>query len=58
MVQFEISFEKKLNPDRKVKLGIAGNPENLSCIWAGPSLLSLVSGENMVRMWNLQCDEN
>lgn len=45
-------------PDRKVKLAVAGNPEFLNTIWAGNGLLATVSGENMIRMFNIEQDEN
>jgi len=37
---------------------VAGNPEELEAIWAGQGLLAYVSGENMIRLWNLEVDEN
>lgn len=45
-------------PDKKVKLAVAGNPEYLSTIWAGQGLLATVSGENMIRLLNIEQDEN
>jgi len=45
-------------PDRKVKLAVAGNPDFLNTIWAGQSLMATVSGENMIRMFNIETDEN
>ena len=33
-------------------------PEYLSTIWAGNGLLATVSGENMIRMLNIEQDEN
>ena len=45
-------------PDRKVKLAVAGNPEFLNTIWAGQGLMATVSGENMIRMFNIESDEN
>ena len=58
MVQFRVSPNEKLVPSRKVKLTVAGNPEKISTIWGGPGLLATVSGENMVRLWNLERDVN
>lgn len=58
LVQFRVSPNEKLVPTRKVKLTIAGNPENISTIWGGPGLLVTVSGDNMVRLWNLERDAN
>lgn len=58
LVQFKLNLSEKLVPDRKVKLAVAGNPEYLSTIWAGNGLLATVSGENMIRMFNIEQDEN
>jgi len=41
-----------------VKLAVAGNPEFLNTIWAGSGLMATVSGENMIRMFNIETDEN
>ena len=41
-----------------MKLTIAGNPDRISTIWGGPGLLVTVSGENMIRLWNLEHDKN
>ena len=46
-------------PDRKVKLAVSGNIDYLTTIWTGNGLLATVSGgENMVRMFNIENDEN
>jgi intraflagellar transport protein 140 len=58
LVQFKLNLSERLVPDRKVKLAVAGNPELLNTIWAGPGLLATVSGENMIRMFNIESDEN
>ena len=58
LVQFKLNLSEKLVPDRKVKLAVAGNPEYLNSIWAGNGLLATVSGENMIRMFNIGMDEN
>lgn len=57
LVQFKINLNEKLVPDRKVKLSVAGDPENLVTIWAGTSLLVTASGENMLRLLHLDEDE-
>jgi intraflagellar transport protein 140 len=54
MVQFSVSPNEKLVPSRKVKLTVAGSPDKITTIWGGPGLLATVSGENMIRMWNLE----
>ena len=58
LVQFRVSPNEKLTPTRKVKMTIAGNPNQLYSIWGGPGLLVTVSGENMIRLWNLEQDKN
>lgn len=58
LVQFKLNLTEKLVPDRKVKLAVAGNPEFLNTIWAGSGLMATVSGENMIRMFNIESDEN
>ena len=58
LVQFKLNLSEKLVPDRKVKLAVSGNLDYLSTIWCGPGLLATVSGENMVRMFNIDNDEN
>jgi intraflagellar transport protein 140 len=58
LVQFKINFSEKSTPERKVKLSISGEPENLSSIWIGSCLLATCSNENMIRFWHLEQDEN
>lgn len=58
LVQFRVSPNEKLTPTRKVKLTAAGNTEQLTTIWAGAGLLATVSGESMIRLWNLDQDKN
>lgn len=58
LVQFKLNLSEKLVPDRKVKLAVAGNPDYLNTIWAGQGLMATVSGENMIRMFNIASDEN
>lgn len=58
LVQFKLNLSEKLVPDRKVKLAVSGNIDFLTTIWTGPGLLATVSGENMVRMFNIENDEN
>ena len=59
LVQFRISTtDKNSAPEKKVKLSIAGDPEQLTSIWVGDCLLCTSSSENMVRLWHLDEDEN
>lgn len=43
LVQFKINFSEKSSPEKKVKLSISGEPENLSSIWIGSCLLATCS---------------
>ena len=58
LVQFKLNLAEKLVPDRKVKLAVSGNIDYLTSIWTGNGLLTTISGENMVRMYNIENDEN
>ena len=58
LVQFKLNLSEKLVPDRKVKLAVSGNLDYLKTIWTGQGLLATVSGESMVRMFNIEQDEN
>jgi len=57
LVQFKINLNEKLVPDRKVKLSVAGDSEQLVTMWAGASLLVTASGENMIRFLHLEEDQ-
>ncbi|CAD8148851.1 unnamed protein product [Paramecium pentaurelia] len=58
LVQFKISTSEKIQPDKKVKLSIAGDSESLQSIWIGQCLIAISSNENMIRMFQLEADEN
>ncbi len=58
LVQFKISPNEKTAPDKKVKLSIAGDPEQLTSIWIETCLLATCSTENMLRLWHLENDDN
>ena len=58
LIQFRLNLSEKLVPDRKVKLAVSGNVDYLHTIWCGSGLLATVSGENMVRMFHVESDEN
>lgn len=45
-------------PDRKVKLAVAGDPKFLNTIWVGQGLMATVSGESIIRLFNIDADEN
>ena len=45
-------------PDRKVKLAVAGNPDLLDTKWVGAGLMATVSGESIIRLFNIDADEN
>jgi len=58
LVQFKLNLSEKLQPDRKLKLAVAGNPDYLKSIWAGNGLLATISGESMIRLFHIEKDEN
>lgn len=43
LVQFKINFSEKSSPEKRVRLSISGEPENLSSIWIGSCLLATCS---------------
>lgn len=57
LVKCTIHFNQQLTP-KKVKLSIAGNPDNIKCIWAGEGLIALVSGDDLVRLFYLDTDQS
>lgn len=58
LVQFKLNLAEKLVPDRKVKLAVAGDPKLLDTIWVGQGLMATVSGESIIRLFNIEADEN
>jgi intraflagellar transport protein 140 len=58
LVQFKLNLAEKLVPDRKVKLAVAGDPQYLNTIWVGQGLMATVSGESIIRLFNIEEDEN
>lgn len=58
LVQFKLTTTEKLAPTRKVKLSVAGDPDTIQAIWAGNGLIAISSGENMIRLMNIEKDEN
>ena len=61
MTQLQVSPSGHVTPVMKVKLSVGGDALQhgvRNIVWAGPGLLASVSGENMVRFWDLQKDEN
>ena len=57
LVQFKLSATEKLTPSRKFKLSVAGDPGLIQAIWAGNGLIAISSGENMIRLMNIEKDE-
>jgi intraflagellar transport protein 140 len=57
LVKCTIHFNQQLTP-KKVKLSIAGNPENIRCTWAGEGLVAIVSGDDLVRLFYLDTDQS
>eukprot|EP00743_Colponemidia_sp_Colp-15_P005070 GILK01005459.1.p1 GENE.GILK01005459.1~~GILK01005459.1.p1 ORF type:complete len:1424 (+),score=370.05 GILK01005459.1:129-4400(+) len=58
LAQIRLVLDGKPVPERKVKLSVAGDVDKLKAVWAGPGLLATVSGENLIRLWNLEVEEN
>ena len=58
LVQFSIQLDKKSEPDKRVKLGIAGDPDSIFSMMIGTSLLATTSKENILRFWHLKDDDN
>jgi intraflagellar transport protein 140 len=58
LYKFRISKEGKMKQERKVKLSIRGDGSELVCTWAGNGLLAAANGENLVRLWHLETDDN
>lgn len=58
VLQFKISLSDKLIPDKKMKLSIAGSPEELNSHWVHDNILVLCSKENVLRLWHIEEDEN
>ena len=57
LVKCQIHFSQQLIP-KKVKLSIAGNPEEIKCCWASEGLIAIVSGDDMVRFFYLDTDQS
>lgn len=57
LIKCTIQFNQKLIP-KKVKLSIAGNPEEIKCCWASEGLIGIVSGDDMVRFFFLDTDQS
>ena len=57
LVKCQIHFSQQLIP-KKVKLSIAGNPEEIKCCWASEGLIAIVSGDDLVRFFYLDTDQS
>ena len=57
LVQFKLTTTEKLTPTKKMKLSIAGDPDLIQAIWAGNGLIAISSGENIIRLLNIEKDE-
>ena len=58
LIQFKLSNTERIVPSRKVKLSVAGEPESIQAIWVGEGLIAINCCENMIRLMNLEKDEN
>ncbi len=57
LVKCVIHFSQKLIP-KKVKLSIAGKPDEIQCCWASEGLIAIVSGDDIVRFFYLDTDQS
>ncbi|RHY88736.1 hypothetical protein DYB26_002578 [Aphanomyces astaci] len=58
LVQLQIASDGTVKPIMKVKLSVSGDGGLKEAIWAGPGLLATASGEQLIRFWDLQKEEN
>ncbi|XP_041473205.1 intraflagellar transport protein 140 homolog isoform X2 [Lytechinus variegatus] len=56
--QYSVSQDGKLTEMMKVKLSGKPNDSDCDMVWAGKGLLATASGESLVRMWDLDKDDN
>jgi hypothetical protein len=56
LVKCRIYFNQQLTP-KKIKLSIAGNPENIKTVWAGLGLLAMVSGDDLIRFFYVESEQ-
>lgn len=54
--QLKVAHDGTISEFAKVKL--SGQPAKSQIIWAGRQVLATASGENVVRMWNLEQNDN
>ena len=58
LIQFKISTEEDIVPDKKLKLSMAHGPEHLTGLWIEPSSFMLNSKEPLLKFWNVETDTN
>ncbi|KAF0691673.1 Aste57867_17141 [Aphanomyces stellatus] len=58
LVQLQVAADGTVKPIMKVKLSVSGDGGLKEAIWAGPGLLATASGEQLIRFWDLQKEEN
>ena len=58
LIQFKISTEEDIIPDKKVKLSIVNSPDHLKGLWIAPNTFLLNSKENILRFWNIEKEKN
>ena len=56
LVKCVIQFNAQLNP-KKIRMSIAGKPEEIQCCWAGEGLIAIISGDDIVRFFYLDTDQ-
>jgi len=58
LYKYKITPEGKMTQERKVKLSIKGDGSELQTVFAGNGLLAAANGENLVRLWHLEQEDN
>jgi intraflagellar transport protein 140 len=58
LYKYKITAEGKMTQERKVKLSIKGDGSELQTVFAGHGLLAAANGENLVRLWHLEQEDN
>ena len=57
-IQFKISTEEDIVPDKKLKLSMTNGPEHLTGLWIEPNSFMLNSKEPLLKFWNVETDTN
>eukprot|EP00276_Gloeochaete_wittrockiana_P002244 CAMPEP_0184673476 /NCGR_PEP_ID=MMETSP0308-20130426/86689_1 /TAXON_ID=38269 /ORGANISM="Gloeochaete witrockiana, Strain SAG 46.84" /LENGTH=1407 /DNA_ID=CAMNT_0027120965 /DNA_START=36 /DNA_END=4259 /DNA_ORIENTATION=- len=59
IMMYKVGSDGKAQQQLKVKLSAAGDGSGvLNAIWAGPGILASVTNESLVRLWNIEGEDN